>query len=43
MYTFAASFKIPGRDGVDEWRRVVDDNRLEVVRDGESFKIVAGL
>jgi hypothetical protein len=41
-YTFAASWKLPGIKA-DEWRHKVADNRLDLVRDGESFKIVAGM
>ncbi len=41
-YTFTASFKIPGVKG-DEWKNVVADNRLELVRSGESYKIISGM
>ena len=41
-YTFAGAWKIPGIKG-DEWHHKVDDNRLDLVRDGDSFKIVAGM
>ncbi len=41
-YTYAASYRIPGLKGA-EWRHTVADNRLELVPDGESFKIVAGM
>lgn len=42
-YTFSASFRIPTSTG-DAWKRKVDDNRLELIRDenGE-FKVIAGL
>jgi hypothetical protein len=42
-YTFSASFRVPTPKG-DEWKRKVDENRLELVRDeaGE-LKIVAGM
>jgi hypothetical protein len=42
-YTFSASFRVPTAKG-DEWKRKVDENRLELVRDesGE-LKIVAGM
>jgi hypothetical protein len=42
-YTFSASFRIPGPDG-DDWYRKVDDNRLELVEtnDGQ-YSIVAGM
>jgi hypothetical protein len=41
-YTFSASWRIPGVKG-DEWKHTVADNRLELVPEGEAFKIVAGL
>jgi hypothetical protein len=42
-YTFSASFKVPTPNG-DQWKRKVDDNRLELVKDehGE-FKVIAGM
>jgi hypothetical protein len=41
-YTYAAAWKIPGAKA-DEWHHRVADNRLDLVRDGESFKIVRGM
>jgi hypothetical protein len=41
-YTFAASYRIPGIKG-QEWKHTVADNRLELVPDGESYKILAGM
>jgi hypothetical protein len=41
-YTYTASYKIPGLKG-DEWRHAVADNRLELVLDQASFKILAGM
>jgi hypothetical protein len=41
-YTYTASYKIPGLNG-DEWRHTVADNRLELVEDKDSYKIVAGM
>jgi hypothetical protein len=41
-YTYAASYKIPGVKG-EEWKHTVADNRLDLVPDGESFKIMAGM
>ena len=41
-YTFSASYRIPGQTG-EEWRRKVDDNRLELVPYQEGFRIVAGM
>ncbi len=41
-YTFSASFKIPTKDG-DKWKRKVEDNRLELVKDEDGqFKVIAG-
>ncbi len=41
-YTYAASFRIPGVKG-QEWKHSIADNRLELVPDGEGYKIVAGM
>ncbi len=41
-YTYAAAWKIPGVEK-DEWHHTVADNRLDLVRDGESYKILAGM
>lgn len=41
-YTFSASWRIPGIKG-DEWKHTVADNRLELVPEGETYKIVSGL
>ena len=41
-FTYSASYKIPTAEG-DAWRRKVADNRLELVRDKEGFKILAGM
>jgi hypothetical protein len=41
-YTYAAAWKLPGVKA-DEWHHKVADNRLDLVRDGESFKIVSGM
>jgi hypothetical protein len=42
-YTYSASYKVPVEGGPEAWRRRVADNRLELVRDGESFRILAGM
>lgn len=42
-YTYSGSYKIPGAEEHDEWRRKVAENRLELVRDGDSFKIISGM
>ena len=41
-YTYSASYKLSTDEG-DVWRRTVADNRLELVPDGEKFKIVSGM
>lgn len=41
-YTYSASFRIPTTKG-DEWRRRVEDNRLELVPFQDEFRIVAGM
>lgn len=46
-YTYSASYKVPLPDAktADDsvWRRRVADNRLELVRDGEKFRILSGM
>ncbi len=41
-YTYSASYKIPTVEG-DVWRRRVADNRMELARDGEGFRILSGM
>jgi hypothetical protein len=41
-YTYSASYKVPTVYG-DVWRRRVADNRLELLADGERFRILAGM
>ena len=41
-YTYAAAWKLPGVK-TDEWHHKVADNRLDLVRDRESFRIVSGM
>jgi hypothetical protein len=41
-YTYTASYKIPGLKG-EEWRHTVQDNRLDLIPDQASFKILAGM
>jgi len=41
-YTYSASYRIPGTKG-EEWRRRVEDNRLELVPFQDEFRIVAGM
>jgi hypothetical protein len=51
-YTYAASYRIPGVKRVvvdgkeqqaDEWRHTVADNRLDLIPDGDGYKIIAGM
>lgn len=42
FFTYTASFQVPTSSG-DEWHRAVRDNRIVLVRDGESFKILGGM
>lgn len=43
-YTYSASYRIPAAKGGDEWRRRVDDNRLEILRyTDNSYRIIAGM
>jgi hypothetical protein len=41
-YTYAAAWKLAGIKN-EEWHHKVADNRLDLVPDGESYKIVAGM
>lgn len=41
-YSYSASYRIPGLKG-EEWKHTVADNRLELVPEGDSFKITAGM
>ena len=41
-YTYAASYRIPGVKQED-WRHTVADNRLELVPDADTFKILGGM
>ncbi len=41
-YTYSGSFRLPSEDG-EKWERVVEENRLELVFEDESYRIVAGL
>lgn len=43
-YTYSASYRIPAAKGGDEWRRRVEDNRLEILRyPNDQYRIVAGM
>ncbi|MEZ4224081.1 MAG: hypothetical protein R3B13_24245 [Polyangiaceae bacterium] len=41
-FTYSASYKIPTPSG-DVWRRTVADNRLELIPNGDAYKIVSGM
>ena len=41
-YSYSASYRIPGLKG-EEWKHTIADNRLELVPEGESYKITAGM
>lgn len=41
-FTYSASYRIPTHQG-EVWRRKVADNRLELIEDGETFRIVRGM
>lgn len=41
-FTYTASFQIPTANG-DMWHRAVRDNQLQLIRDGESFRILRGM
>ena len=41
-YTYSASYRLPGIKG-EEWKHTVADNRLELVPEGDGFKILAGM
>jgi hypothetical protein len=43
IFTYSASYKIPGLKNEDEWHRAVSENRLELLPERGSFKIVAGM
>lgn len=41
-YTYSASYRLPGVKN-EEWRHTVAENRLELTKDGETFKILSGM
>jgi hypothetical protein len=41
-YTYSASYRIPGLKG-EEWKHTVADNRLELIPENDSYKILAGM
>jgi hypothetical protein len=42
-YTYSASYRFLKPDGNEKWENAVEENRLELEPDGESYKIVHGL
>ncbi len=42
-YTFSASYKLVGIDGEEVWHRQVADNRLELVKQEDSFLVLSGM
>jgi len=41
-YTYSASYKLPSNQG-ELWKRVVADNRIQLVPKGESYLILSGM
>lgn len=41
-FSYSASYRIPGLKG-EEWKHTVADNRLELIPEGDSYKILAGM
>lgn len=41
-FTYSASYRFPGLKG-EEWRHTVADNRLELMPEGDGYKILAGM
>ncbi len=41
-FTYAASFRLPGVKQ-EEWRHTVAENRIELVKEGETYKILSGM
>jgi hypothetical protein len=41
-YTYSGSFRLPSDQG-ETWQRTVEENRLEIVREDEDYRIVAGM
>ena len=41
-YTYAASYRLPGVKQ-EEWKHTVADNRLDLVPDGDTYKILQGM
>lgn len=41
-FTYSGSYKIPTPEG-DAWRRSVADDRIELIKEGDTFKILSGM
>ncbi len=41
-YKYSASYRVPTAHG-EEWHHTVSDNQLDLVPEGQSFKIIAGM
>lgn len=41
-YTYSASYQVPSPKG-EVWRRTVADNRLSLIPNGETFRILSGM
>lgn len=41
-YTYSGSFRLPSDEG-EKWQRTVEENRLELVFEEDTYKIVAGM
>ncbi len=42
-YKYSASYRVPKLGGGNEWHHTVSDNRLDLLPDGDSYKILAGM
>lgn len=42
-YTYSASYQVPDGKGDEQWRRVIEDNRLELVPHRDSFLVLSGM
>jgi hypothetical protein len=41
-YTYSGSFRLPSDEG-ERWQRTVEENRLELILEDETYRIVAGM
>jgi len=42
-YTYTGSFRFVLPDGGEKWQNAVEENRLELMPEGESYKIISGM